>query len=126
MSSELDALFVACGGALGAPARLVADRLASRRAWRDFPAETLVVNLTGSFALGLLTGLALSSKLGTGLTAFAGIGFCGAYTTFSAWSYENLGLLGRREFLEAALNALGSVVVGVLVAGGGLALGVHA
>ena len=55
--------------------------------------------------------------------AFVGTGFCGAYTTFSTWSYETVRLLEEGDYLEAFLNAVGSLVIGLLAAGAGIAVG---
>ena len=55
--------------------------------------------------------------------AFVGTGFCGAYTTFSTWSFETVRLVEEGEYLEAFANAIGSLLLGLLAAGGGMALG---
>jgi CrcB protein len=125
--SSLTVLWVALGGAVGAPARWLVDRAVSTRlATRldtDFPAGTVIVNLSGSFLLGLLAGLALGGHVAGGVQAGVGTGFCGAYTTFSSWSYETVSLLERGELRKAALNSLGSLAAGLLVAAAGIAVG---
>ena len=110
------------GGAVGAPARYFVDGAVSRRAAGTFPWGTFVVNVTGSLVLGVLTGLALYHGLGDVPRAAVGTGFCGAYTTFSTYSYETVRLLEAGDLRPAAMHALGSIAVGLLAAGLGLAI----
>ncbi len=114
---------MAAGGFIGAPARFVADRFVADRSDSDLPWGTFWVNISGSFLLGLLSGLALRAKLSGALDALTTTGFCGAFTTFSTWSYETVRLLEEGEFLHALANAIGSLVFGLTGAGVGLALG---
>jgi CrcB protein len=78
------------------------------------------VNLTGCLVLGLLTGAAQS--LPKHLVVFAGTGICGAFTTFSTFSFETTRLLEEGSPAEAGLNALASLLLGVLAAAAGYAL----
>ncbi|MEN3533943.1 fluoride efflux transporter CrcB [Microbispora sp. ZYX-F-249] len=115
-------LLVFLGGVVGAPARYLADRLVQRLHDSVFPWGTLSVNLAGSLVLGVLIG----ARDGVGLSADAvtllGTGFCGALTTFSTFGFETVRLLEEGSVLEASLNALGSLVLGVLAAAAGFAL----
>jgi CrcB protein len=81
-----------------------------------------VVNVTGSLVLGVVTGLALYHGLGDVPRTAVGTGFCGAYTTFSTYSYETVRLLQEGDPRRAVGHALGSVAVGLVAAGAGLAL----
>jgi CrcB protein len=110
------------GGAIGAPARYLLDGYVQRRVRGVFPWGTLVVNVSGSFVLGLITGVALYHGLGPLPKVAVGTGFCGAYTTFSTFSYETIRLLEDGSVLPASLNVLGSVVVGLVAAAAGIAL----
>jgi len=110
------------GGAIGAPARYLVDGAVQGRVGGTFPWGTFVVNVTGSLVLGVLTGLALYHGLGDVPRAAVGTGFCGAYTTFSTYSYETVRLLEAGELGPAAAHAFGSIAVGLLAAGIGLAL----
>jgi CrcB protein len=121
--TALVVLAVAVGGLVGAPARFKVDRLAADRVVTDFPLGTLLVNVSGSFFLGLLTGVDLAGHLPSLLKALLGTGFCGAYTTFSTWSFETVRLFEEDEVLQALLNALVSLLIGLLAAGAGIALG---
>ena len=113
------AVGVALLGGLGAVARLVLDGVVASRVGRDLPVGTLVVNLSGAFALGVLAG-AVSAPDALRL---AGTGFIGAYTTFSTWAFESHRLAEEGRTRPALLNLLGSLALGVLVAWGGRALG---
>ncbi len=117
-------LAVLAGGALGAPARYLADR--AIQAWHDsvFPAGTLAVNLAGSLVLGFLLGAQRHLGLPPAAFALLGTGFCGGLTTFSTFGYETLRLLEDGAIGEASTNVLGSVAVAVLVAWLGFRLAV--
>ena len=116
-------LAVALGGSIGAPARLLVDRVVADRTSSDFPLGTLLVNLSGSFLLGLMTGLGLAEHPSPFVEALLGTGFCGAYTTFSTWSYETVRLLEEREVLAALTNTFSSLAFGLFAGGAGIAVG---
>ena len=109
-------LFVALGGAAGALARYGMNEAVGPR---SLPWSTLVVNLTGSFALGALVFVATDRQWSPELTAGLGIGFLGAYTTFSTFTWEAFDLGRTDRLLQAALYAALSVGVGVLAAAAG-------
>src|SRR5438309_11065765 len=106
-------LAVAAAGALGAPSRYLADVYVQERAPGAFPRGTLLINVTGSFMLGVITGLVLYHGLAKVPSTIAGTGFCGAYTTFSTFSYETVRLVEDGSLLEAGLNVGASLVVGL-------------
>jgi fluoride exporter len=116
-------LIVAVGGFVGAPARYLLDRAVTGRISSDLPWGTYVINVSGSLLLGLLTGLALHGHLPPIDKALLGTGFCGAYTTFSTFSFETLRLLEDGRVLEAIGNVGASVAIGLGAAAGGLAIG---
>lgn len=115
------AIGVAVAGALGAPARFLLDGWVQDRAGGVFPWGTFVVNVSGSFLLGVITGLGLWHHIGATPRAVVGSGFCGAYTTFSTFSYETVRLAEDGSLQEAALNVVGSLAVGLVAAAVGLA-----
>ncbi len=119
-------LAVACGGFVGAPSRYLLDRAVSGRVESDLPWGTFVINVTGSFLLGLLTALTLVHHLSPVANALLGTGFCGAYTTFSTFTFETVRLYEEGRLLEATGNLLASVLVGLVAAAGGVALGLTA
>jgi CrcB protein len=112
-------LLMALAGGLGAGSRYGLDAWVRPRVSDRLPWPTLLINVTGSFALGLLVGLGTDS---TWLT-IGGTGFLGGYTTFSTASVETvqLALDGRRT--AAAVNALTMLVVGVSAAAVGYLVG---
>lgn len=114
-------LFVAIGAAVGAPLRYLTDRAVQARHNTGFPWGTYTVNMVGSFVLGLVTAAALI--IGPALAALVGVGFCGALTTYSTFSYETLRLIEGAHPGKATANVIGSVVVGVACAALGWAVG---
>jgi CrcB protein len=109
----------ACGG-LGAVARVVVDALVTSRARSPFPWGILLVNLSGSFALGVLVGGAV-----TGDALFlVGTGFLGGYTTFSTWMLQTEGLGAEGRYALMLGNWAGSMALGLGAAGVGWTLGV--
>ena len=95
-------LLVAVGGALGAAARYLLDRAIANRQASPFLLGTLVINVTGSIALGGLLGWAAHHQLPSGVLAWAGTGFLGAYTTFSTFTFETVRLLEDGAWRYAA------------------------
>ncbi|MBV8949252.1 MAG: fluoride efflux transporter CrcB [Actinobacteria bacterium] len=113
---------LAVAGALGAPARYLFDRWVQERTARPFPLGTLVINVSGSFALGILTGLALYHAFPSTPKTILGTGFCGAFTTFSTFAYETVRLAEARALKAAAWNVIASLTLPLLAAAAGLAL----
>ncbi|HKN90208.1 MAG TPA: fluoride efflux transporter CrcB [Acidimicrobiia bacterium] len=109
-------------GAGGAVARYLLDRAVADRAQGVFPWGTLVINLTGSLLLGVITGLALHHGLPKAGKIVLGTGFCGAYTTFSTFSFETVRLLEEGALNEAFRNAAGTLVACAAAATLGLAV----
>jgi fluoride exporter len=119
-------LAVAGGGFVGAPARYLTDRAISTRVASDRPWGTVAINVSGSFILGLLAGLAGGPGLTPTVQALFGTGFCGAFTTFSAFSFESITLAEDGRLVEAAGNVALSVVMGLSAAALGIWLGLTA
>ena len=116
----IGALVVA--GAVGAASRYLADGWIQRRTSGPFPWATFVINVSGSFLLGVVVGLAQYHGLTSLPTTVVATGFCGAFTTFSTFSYESVRLLEQGSIDQAAANTLGSVVAGLLAAGAAITL----
>jgi CrcB protein len=87
-----------------------------------FPFGTVVVNLTGSFVLGLATGLATHHGLAETPTLIIGSGFAGGYTTLSTWAWESLALAEDGDLAGASANVVGSFAAGLAAAAAGLGL----
>ena len=113
---------VAVAGAIGAPLRFLVDGWVMGSRVSRFPWGTLVVNVTGSFALGLVTGFALYHGFRGTPRLVLGSGFCGAYTTFSTATVEIVRLAELDGPRSAAGYALTSLVAGAAAAAAGLAL----
>lgn len=113
---------IGAAGAAGAVARYLLDGLIQDRASGPFPWGTFVINLSGSFLLGLITGAALYHGFPATPKIILGTGFCGAYTTFSTWTFESVRLVEEGSTTEAFLNAGLSLAIGLCAAGAGLAL----
>jgi fluoride exporter len=113
--------FVAAA-AVGAPLRYLLDGLVGDRVGGAFPWGTFVINASGSLLLGVLTGLALYHGFPKTSKVVLGTGFCGAYTTFSAFTFESVRLVEEGAIATAVRNVLGTVVVCAGAAALGLAL----
>ena len=116
-------LWVALAGGLGAVARFAVDGVVRTRVSAAFPFGTVLVNVTGSFVLGIVTGLALGHVVSDEWRLVVGTGFCGGYTTFSTASFETVRLVEQRRTAWALLNAVGTLVLTVGAAALGLWLG---
>ena len=121
MSPLVWAAFVAAGAA-GAPARYLLDRAVAERTRGVFPWGTFVINITGSFLFGFLTGLGLNHAFPKVPRVVLGTGFCGAYTTFSTFTFETVRLLEEGAVAEALRNAGGSLLAASFAAAAGLAV----
>jgi CrcB protein len=120
VGSSVIPLMVALGAAVGAPARYVADRAVQRMHRGVVPIGTLAVNVAACAVLGFTAGAA---DLGANALALLGTGFCGALSTFSAFSYETVRLTQRGKPWLAALNVALSLVLGLGAAAAGWAIG---
>jgi fluoride exporter len=108
-------LYIAAGGVLGTLSRYFLQGWVQGRGG-GFPTGTLVINLAGSFVLGFVIRYATGSTvISPELRAALTIGFCGAFTTMSTFSYESMTLLGDGQWLRAGLY-MGGTVLGCLAA----------
>ncbi len=117
-------LFIAAGGATGAVFRYLLANGVYNLLGRGFPYGTLVVNVSGSLAMGLVYVLFIE-RMDVDIAWRAGIiiGLLGAFTTFSTFSIETLSLIESGEHLKAGLNVLLSVVLCLLGCWLGLIMG---
>jgi CrcB protein len=107
-------LWVAIGGALGSVSRFWLSGLVARHFGETFPWGTLVINVTGSFIIGVfasLTGTEGRWLVSPAFRIFFMVGICGGYTTFSSFSLQTLNLASEGEWLRAFANVLLSVVL---------------
>jgi len=117
-------LLVGLGGSLGSMARYISVKTIDGRLNALFPFGTLVVNLAGSFLIGIIYAV-ISRK--TGQTehwgTFLGAGFCGGFTTFSAFAYENVSLIQQRMATTSLLYIAVSIALGLLAVVAGATIG---
>lgn len=114
--------YVALGGALGALARYGISGWVYDHMGESFPWGTLVVNLVGCLALGLVIRWLQVSAVAPAVRPFLTIGLLGAFTTFSTFSYETVALLQEGQWVRAGLYAGGSVALGLMAMVAGMAL----
>lgn len=113
---------IALAAAAGTVCRYLVDLAVQHHTRPGMPLGTLVVNTTGSFALGALAGLALYHGLDDTPRLVIGTGYIGAYTTFSTFTYETIQLIEHGARLDALLDTVLSVILGLAAASAGLAL----
>jgi fluoride exporter len=119
-------LWIAIGSALGGAARYGASAWALRTLGPAFPWGTLAVNVAGSLAIGLtaaLTGPGGRWSAPDEVRLFIMVGFCGGFTTFSAFSLQTLELVRRGDLAAAAANVAVSVAACLIAVWAGFALG---
>ncbi|MGD6974524.1 fluoride efflux transporter CrcB [Bacillus altitudinis] len=117
----MSGLLIAVGGFLGAISRFALSKWLQKKISSNFPLGTLFVNLLGSFLLGLIVGTGLSSNL----YDFLGIGFMGAFTTFSTFKLENIQLREKRKNSILLYYLFSSYVGGIILAFFGILIGNH-
>jgi fluoride exporter len=123
MSDVAKYLVVALGGAVGAVARYALGGWVQAKWGDSFPYGTLAINVSGSFVLGLFATLFLGLAWSEHWRLLVAVGFLGAYTTFSTFSFESLQLLQAGRYRAAAFNLAGSVVLGLAAAFVGVLVG---
>lgn len=111
------------GAAIGAPSRWLLDQAISSRNARAFPLGTWTINISGSFLLGFIAAASILGPASAAVIAFAGIGFCGGFTTFSTFGFETIRLTEEGSTFEAGFNVFSSVAAGLLAAAAGWYLG---
>lgn len=116
-------LWVALGGALGSAARHGVNVWSGRVLGAAFPWHTVIVNVMGCFAMGLIVGLmALKLNVSTEARAFLTTGILGGFTTFSAFSLDFALLVERKSYGAAGAYAAGSVLLSLVAVFAGLHL----
>jgi len=118
-----DLLLVGAGGFVGAILRYAIGLALIPRMPTTFPVHTFLINVTGSLALGMIAGAAETRPIAEWIRPALGIGVLGAYTTFSTFTAETVGLAARGESGMATAYVIASVALGVGAAVAGLALG---
>lgn len=116
-------LFVFIGGGAGSIARYLLGKIWNSPA-SGIPYGTFAANIIGSLIIGVILGWALKNNaLNSNTTLLLATGFCGGFTTFSTFAYENHVLLKSGDIMTFALYAIASFAVGILAVFGGMELG---
>ncbi len=102
-------LALALAGGLGAGTRFLLDGMIGSRVRTSFPLGTVLINITGSFLLGIVSGLAVSGAVPQSVVLVAGTGFLGGYTTFSTASVETVRLVRSGRTVLALVSGLGTL-----------------
>ena len=124
MSVWMPYLLVGLGGFIGANARFVVARAVGAAFETRFPLGTFVINVSGSFLLGVL-GTLVAQKVFPGSEAMRlalGVGFLGAFTTFSTFEFETHALLEDGSWVTATTNMFGSLFVGLIAVRAGIVI----
>ena len=119
-------LSIAAGGAIGSVARFWLSEIVGRRFGGTFPWGTILVNVSGSFLIGVLAALCGPGgrfSTAAGLRQFLVVGVCGGYTTFSAFSIQTFDLARGGHWMSAGGNVMLSVLLCLLATGLGYVLG---
>ena len=106
-------IVIALGGAIGTLARYIVGGLDYRFSGGVFPISTLVVNVTGSLAIGFLWGIVDRFAVSPNVRLFIFIGILGGYTTFSTFSLETFNLMRDGEYKIAVMNVVLSAVLSI-------------
>jgi CrcB protein len=122
MSTLLPYLLVGVGGFIGANARFVVARLVGALFDTRFPLGTFVINVSGSFLLGVLGTIVVQKIMPSSeaMRLALGVGFLGAFTTFSTFEFETHALFEDGSWLTATTNIVASVVVGLVAVRAGI------
>ncbi|BCW63892.1 fluoride efflux transporter CrcB [Paenarthrobacter sp. MSM-2-10-13] len=115
-------ILLALAGGVGAAVRFMVDGLIRQRLRTALPWGTILINVTGSFALGFLAGLVMRGQAPESLLLILGTGFLGGYTTFSTASLETIRLVQSGRVGLALINGLGSMVASVISAAAGVGI----
>ncbi len=120
----LQVLLVAIGGGIGSVTRYLVGGWFASRFGVAFPYGTLVINVTGSFIIGLFLTFAQDRIwFGPNWHVFFAVGLVGGYTTFSTFEYETIRLLQNGQVLSGVVYLIGSVLTGTIATIAGIALG---
>lgn len=106
-------LLVFIGGGLGSSLRYIIGRFLNSGS--IIPYGTFLVNVAGSLLIGIILGWAIRTEsLNNPINLLLGIGFCGGFTTFSSFSFENYSLLKTGDYISFSIYFFGSLILGML------------
>ena len=107
-------IYVLVGSSIGGAARYLSQEFVQKNFPSFIPLSTLSVNIVGSFIIGIIYALAERSKISAEVRIFIATGFCGGFTTFSSFAFENVKLMQDGEFFNTALYVVLSLVIGFI------------
>ncbi len=108
-------LFVGLGGGTGSILRYLITLLSAKNFDFKFPVHTFTVNILGSFIIGIVMGyLHKAGDSGNSLRYLIAIGFCGGFTTFSSFAFENISLFNEHNTWTALIYIISSVILCLL------------
>jgi CrcB protein len=117
-------LLISAGAVIGANARYWIGDWVAQKIGSSFPYGTLIINFTGSFLLGFFLTLATEKlMIDPRWRLLVAVGFLGAYTTFSTYTYESFNLIIKGQWVPGLINLFGSSVLGIIAVGVGVYLG---
>jgi CrcB protein len=116
-------LLVGIGGFFGSIARYMTVQMIDGRINSVFPYGTLAVNVIGCFILGLISGMFYQQLSKDNLRLLLATGFCGGFTTFSAFALENFNLVNEKLAVTSVLYAILSMVLGFAAVAAGVVIG---
>ncbi|MBB6447815.1 fluoride efflux transporter CrcB [Bacillus benzoevorans] len=109
-------LLAGFGGIIGAVLRYLLGKIISNTCTTSFPLGTWLINLSGSYCLGLTSFLFMEQMVSKSVWLFVGVGILGAYTTFSTFGYETMQLIEGKRWNTAIFYVLTSVILGLFAA----------
>ncbi|MEO7801210.1 MAG: fluoride efflux transporter CrcB [Ginsengibacter sp.] len=115
-------LVIAAGGAIGSMLRY---SVALTSLSKSFPTGTLVINIIGSFVIGILAAMFLKNAINATLWRLLAVGICGGFTTFSAFSLEAFNMLQHQFYTNFLLYIVASIAAGLLSVAAGFMLTTH-
>lgn len=110
-------LLVGLGGGIGSIFRYLTSLLTAKHISSSFPIATFLVNIVGCLLIGLLLGYFSNSTTDQNLKLLFITGFCGGFTTFSAFAAENFVLFQQQNYITLIAYTLASVIIGLLAVG---------
>lgn len=114
---------IGIGGIFGAITRYYLGRFIMKRSQAGFPTGTWFINISGSFILGVLAHLHVQQAVPEWVWLSIGIGYLGAYTTFSTFGYETIQMIEKKNIKKALFYVLSSLILGIVFAWLGVMLG---
>ena len=111
---KLSYIFIFLGGGLGSMCRYALSDWSNQKFQTDFPIGTFLSNMIASLAFGLIAGYMVKNSISEQLSLFLLAGFCGGFTTFSAFAHENYMLLKSGDITSFALYTIGSLLISIV------------